>query len=378
MKLHPLCVLPAFTVAPSIAGDAVAQPFDNIEIVVGVQDVPAVGGPAVGHARTWEERTGAKVRVVHYFFGDLFSKFKRGIATDPAAFDVIIYASAWARDFYKYLSPLPPEVYQDETFDDVHPTYRERLMTWDGEWIAVTLDGDLFSGYYRRDLFADPRNRTEFAKQYGYELGPPQTWAEYRDIAEFFTGRTGPKGRKIWGASEAFARNGQQFWDVFSRASAYVDHPNNPGSQFFDPETMKAQVDNPGWIRAVKEYLEILKFNPPGRGLPRHRQGSGCLCKRSGSAQPRLGIHRSDRCRPPRLQGKRQGRILRSAGHAGNMEHPGGPMGRSPVRAQGPLPRLRRMGGQPAQDQPEQEYIAWDGVESCISNRSTTIDGVAP
>lgn len=31
-----------FTVAPSIAGDAVAQPFDNIEIVVGVQDVPAI------------------------------------------------------------------------------------------------------------------------------------------------------------------------------------------------------------------------------------------------------------------------------------------------------------------------------------------------
>jgi multiple sugar transport system substrate-binding protein len=43
-----------------------------------------------------------------------------------------------------------------------------------------------------------------------------------------------------------------------------VNHPSNPGCQFFDPETMKAQVDNPGWIRAVKEYVEILRFNPPG------------------------------------------------------------------------------------------------------------------
>ncbi len=269
MNFKLACVLAVFMGAPSVVGNALAQPFDaqlfdNVEIVVGVQDVPAIGGPAVNHARQWEKLTGGKVRVVRYPYGNLFTKFKDGIAADPAAFDVIIYASAWVGDFYQHLSPLPSQVYQDETFDDVHPTYRERLMTWDGEWIAVTVDGDLFSGYYRRDLFADPGNRSDFEKRYGYELGAPQTWAEYRDIAEFFTGRTGPDGRTLWGASEAFARNGQQFWDVFSRASAYVNHPSNPGCQFFDPETMKAQVDNPGWIRAVKEYVEILKFNPPG------------------------------------------------------------------------------------------------------------------
>ena len=246
MKLRLVCVLAVCMESPPIVGDVLAQSFDNVEIVVGVQDVPAIGGPAVEHARKWEERTGGKVRVARYPFGELFTNFKEGIAADPAEFDVIIYASAWAGDFYKYLSPLPREIYQDETFDDVHPTYRERLMTWDGEWIAVTLDGDLFSGYYRRDLFADPDNRTDFEERYGYELGPPQTWTEYRDIAEFFTGRTGPDGQTVWGASEAFARNGQQFWDVFSRASAYVDHPEQSGQPVLRPGNHEGASRQPG------------------------------------------------------------------------------------------------------------------------------------
>ena len=264
MKLRMVCLAAVLLGTPSIAESVTAQSFDGVEIVVGVQNVPAIGGPAIEHARTWERRTGGKVRVVRYPFAELFPRFRKGIAADPAEFDVILYATAWVGDFHPYLDPLPQAVFQDESFDDVHSTYRERLMTWNGDWIAVTIDGDLFSGYYRRDLFADPNNRADFEKRYGYPLGAPETWAEYRDIADFFTGRTGPDGRKLWGASEPFARGGQQFWDVFSRASAYVNHPSNPGCQFFDPETMKAQVDNPGWIRAVKEYLEILKFNPPG------------------------------------------------------------------------------------------------------------------
>ena len=258
MALGLLCqfsIFPAFAQTPD---------FSGVKLRVVVQDAPAIGGPADRHARSWEERTGGKVTVVKYPFGELFEAIKGGLTGAGEQYDVILYASAWAGDFHSYLEPMPTALRETEAFDDIHPTYRERLMKWQGEWIAMTIDGDLFNGYYRKDLFEDARNRREFRQRYGYELAAPDTWRQYRDIAQFFTGREGPNGQKLYGSAEAFARGGQQFWDLFSRASAYTNHPDYPGAQFFDPDTMRAQINNPGWVKALEDYVEILRYAPPG------------------------------------------------------------------------------------------------------------------
>ena len=42
---------------------------------------------------------------------------------------------------------------------------------------------------YRNDWFEDPKEKTAFKAKYGYELDVPETWAQLRDIAEFFIGR---------------------------------------------------------------------------------------------------------------------------------------------------------------------------------------------
>ena len=240
------------------------QNFEGVEITVGVMKASAIGGPAKAHAKTWEERTGGKVEIVEFPFADLFENFYGALSTGSSAFDVILYAPAWAGDFLPYLSELPAELAEDESFDDIHPVYRDRLMKWGDRWIATTIDGDLFSGYYRKDLFEDPANRSEFRRRYGYELAPPDTWTQYRSIAEFFTGRTGPDGTMLYGTVEAFARGGQQFWNLFSRVSAYANHPDHPGAQFFDPDSMQTHINNPAWVRAVREYVEIVDYSPPG------------------------------------------------------------------------------------------------------------------
>lgn len=237
--------------------------FTGTEITVGVQDVSAIGAPAKAHALTWQTRTGGRARVIQKPFGKLFEAYRESLTAADPVYDVILYAPAWAGDFAPYLRELPRNIAGHESLDDIHPTYRERLMTWNDKWIAVTIDGDLFSGYYRKDLFADPAHRAQFRARYGYALAPPDTWGQYRDIAEFFTGRQDADDRPLYGTAEAFASGGQQFWDVFSRASAYTNPPTFPGAQFFDPDTMQAQIDNPGWVRAVREYLEIRAFCPP-------------------------------------------------------------------------------------------------------------------
>ncbi|KPA17436.1 sugar ABC transporter substrate-binding protein [Candidatus Magnetomorum sp. HK-1] len=242
---------------------AIAKQFEGIQITVGVQNVSAIGSPAIAHAKTWEKRTGGTVKIIQHPFKDLFKNFYQSMTQIAPTYDVILFAPGWAGDFFPYLSELPDELADDESFDDIHPTYRDRLMKWNDRWIAVTVDGDLFSGYYRKDLFENEQNRNDFKKQFNYALDRPETWKQYADIAKFFTGRTDANGKKLYGASEAFAFGGQQFWDVFSRASAYTNHPGYPGAQFFHPETMVPQINNPGWLRAVTEYLEILKYCPP-------------------------------------------------------------------------------------------------------------------
>ncbi|MBF0449414.1 MAG: extracellular solute-binding protein [Candidatus Magnetomorum sp.] len=240
-----------------------AKQFEGVQITVGVQNVSAIGSPAIEHAKTWEKRTGGKVKIIQHPFKDLFDHFYQSMTKEPAIYDVILFAPGWAGDFFPYLDELPDELADDESFDDIHPTYRDRLMKWDGRWIAVTVDGDLFNGYCRKDLFEKEDNRKAFKEAFNYELTIPETWKEYADIAKFFTGRKDSNGKQLYGASEAFAFGGQQFWDVFSRVSAYTNHPNYPGAQFFHPETMSPQINNPAWIRAVTEYLQILDYCPP-------------------------------------------------------------------------------------------------------------------
>ena len=263
--------LPAFAamllvqvlVYPSIATGATNR-FEGVEITVGVMAAPAIGNPAKEHAKSWEQTTGGKIRIIEFPFGELFDRFKGALTGEEPVFDVIFYAPQWAGDFFPYLSMFPKELANHEMFDDILPIYLDRLMKWEGKTISITVDGDLYIGYYRTDLFEDPANRADFKSRYGRDLSPPDTWTQYRDIAEFFHGRSTAAGKILSGTTEPFARGTQQFWDVFSRAAAYTNPPDLPGTQFFDPDTMKAQINNEGWEKAVQDYVDIFRFCPKG------------------------------------------------------------------------------------------------------------------
>ena len=132
-------------------------------------------------------------------------------------------------------------------------------MVFDGKVMTQSIDGDVHTYTYRTDLFDDPKEKKNFKAKYGYDLAIPKTWKEYTDIAEFFQ----RPDAKLWGTAEAFRRGGQQFWFFFSHAAAYTNHPSNPGSMFFDPDTMKTQINNPGWVRGLTEYIRVSKLAPP-------------------------------------------------------------------------------------------------------------------
>src|SRR6267142_4527360 len=55
-----------------------------------------------------------------------------------------------------------------------------------GHYWAIPLEGDANGWAYRKDWFEDPKEKEAFKAKYGYELAVPTTYAQLRDMAEFF------------------------------------------------------------------------------------------------------------------------------------------------------------------------------------------------
>ena len=246
----------------AILSQAAAQP-----VTVLTRDGGPIAGPAIRHGASFATATGHEVRVIQRPFDALYGEIMIGFVTGQMRADVLIFPAAWLADFAPYLAPVPEDMVKSPLVQGVHPTYRDSLMRWQGQWKAITLDGDLHLGVYRRDLFADPATRAAFERQRGRALEPPATWTEYEEIRSFFQGRVDADGTPLAGTLEASSKGGQRLWYLFSHAAAYTAHPDYPGHFFFDPDTMAPEIANPAWQRALREYLAAVS---PAGALDSH------------------------------------------------------------------------------------------------------------
>ncbi len=247
--------------ALSTAATAQCDPdYSGVTLDVGTRTAPFIASAVQAAATSWEQKTCGKVNVVEIPVNRLYPTFMETLKAGDGRFDIITFGPFWTPDFAPYLSEIPATLRQGEDWNDILPIFRERLMVWEGRYLTQTIDGDVHHLTYRLDLFADPDNQARFKRRYGYELAPPVTWDQYYAIAEFFN----RPGKEHWGTAEAYRRGGEQFWYFFSHAAAYTHHPDHPGAMFFDPETMNAQINNPGWVKALEDYIQGLNVAPPG------------------------------------------------------------------------------------------------------------------
>ena len=65
---------------------------------------------------------------------------------------------------------------------------------------ALPAMGDVVGWTYRKDWFERPELQKEFKEKYGWDLGPPATYDQLKQIAEFFQSRE-IDGKKVYGAS---------------------------------------------------------------------------------------------------------------------------------------------------------------------------------
>src|SRR4051794_31672919 len=207
----------------------------------------------------WEKLTGIKVKVVASPFPQIYSKAVSEHIAQSGALDVIDGSPVWMPDFADrgVIVPISDWIKKykaQATLNDYHPLYRS-LMDYKGKTWGYFDDGDVWALYYRKDVFGDPKLKKAYQAKFKKPLRVPQSWAEFNQTSQFITDQMAPK---IYGGGEgrALGNPGNQFY-FFQIFRAL-------GGQFFDPKTMKAEINNATGQKAMQLIMDEIKASPPG------------------------------------------------------------------------------------------------------------------
>lgn len=250
------------------AARPVARPFEgqSISVIVPKLDARLIRGPILDEVSGFEERTGAKVRVLTPGWNETIEKIDQSIMTPDAAFDIYVAISMWSGTLLggNHIEAVPDAIKKRVDWDDVLPIYRNTVLSWNNVAYGLPYDGDCINLYYRKDLFDNPEYRARFKKKYKYKLSPPATWQQYRDIAEFFTGWDwNGDGKPDFGIAGNRVKGDISMLQFFAQAAAHAKHPDDP-AYYFDPDSLRPRIANPGFVRALEFWVDTMKFGPPG------------------------------------------------------------------------------------------------------------------
>ncbi len=191
---------------------------------------------------------------------DAYKKDMLEFSAETATHDIVLFMPAWLPDYAPHLEPMGDLAKQynlDFKLDDVVPIFQKFYTEWDGEFYTVPWDGDQHNLYYNKGAFNNPKMQEQFKEEYGYDLLVPETWDQYRDVANFFNGKDwNDDGKNEFGVAEAWQRGGYAFWWWANKFLGF-------GGVWFD-EDMKPLINGPVGIRALENTLSIKESVPPG------------------------------------------------------------------------------------------------------------------
>ena len=217
-----------------------------------------------GFLKSWEEYTGAKITWIDLAQADYNPRLQQSIATGTVDFDILEMGAPFEGDTAGrgLLDEMPDWVKEQIEADDLVGYLQPPVGTWDGKTYRITVDGDCHTFAYRTDYFTDPAitaatGMTEF----------PTTWTQVAEFSKKVLGQTDPiSGGPAFGFLDPlkYQWGGFGFYFLADRAAAYAKHPSDK-AWLFDADTMKPRVNNPGWVRAIQEVMDLVAANayPP-------------------------------------------------------------------------------------------------------------------
>ena len=216
-------------------------------------------------SRAWEEFTGATIQWIDVPQAEIFSKVQQGIATGEIEFDVMEGGAPWEGDILGrgLANPMPDWVKEQIDLSDYVKLLQPPVGTWEDATYRISIDGDCHNFNYRTDVFSSPELAEEWSAAGGEgDWGVPTTWQQVQAQTQFLSGKQ-IDGNDIYGYLDVVKPGGGFSWYFFaSRASAYAKNPESP-AWLFDPETMTPYVNNPAFVRALQDMVDVIGAEPP-------------------------------------------------------------------------------------------------------------------
>lgn len=206
-----------------------------------------------GFLKPWEAYTGAKINWIDLAQADYNARLQQSIATGTVDFDIIEMGAPFEGDVLGkgLASEMPDWVKEQIDMDDYVDYLKAPVGTWGGKTYRVSIDGDCHTFAYRKDYFGPDGIG-------GAEV--PTTWQEINQVTKDLIGKEDPlTGLPAHGYLDPLKGwGGFGFYFLENRASAYAKHPNSP-AWLFDPETMKPMVNNPAWVQAIQDVMDLIE-----------------------------------------------------------------------------------------------------------------------
>lgn len=206
-----------------------------------------------GFLKPWEAYTGAKINWIDLAQADYNARLQQSIATGTVDFDIIEMGAPFEGDVLGkgLASEMPDWVKEQIDMDDYVDYLKAPVGTWDGKTYRVSIDGDCHTFAYRKDYFGpDGIGGTDV----------PTTWQEINQVSKDLVGKEDPlTGLPAHGYLDPLKGwGGFGFYFLENRASAYAKHPNSP-AWLFEPDTMKPMVNNPAWVQAIQDVMDLIE-----------------------------------------------------------------------------------------------------------------------
>ncbi|MEO0668806.1 MAG: substrate-binding domain-containing protein [Pseudomonadota bacterium] len=228
--------------------------FDGVELTfMGLNNQNLHNFLFRGFLKPWEAYTGATINWIDLAQADYNARLQQSIATGTVDFDIIEMGAPFEGDVLGkgLASEMPDWVKEQIDMDDYVDYLKAPVGTWGGKTYRVSIDGDCHSFAYRKDYFgADGIGGAEV----------PTTWQEINQVSKDLVGKEDPlTGLPAHGYLDPLKGwGGFGFYFLENRAAAYAKHPNSP-AWLFDPDTMTPMVNNPAWVQAIQDVMDLIE-----------------------------------------------------------------------------------------------------------------------
>lgn len=221
--------------------------------------VKLIGGaqyePLYALIPNWEKATGAKVNILtrkNHF--ELDREIKQDIASGLVDWCVGSNHTSFAPQYGDLYIDLNGVVSEDILATFVPNALKS--STVGGRLIQLPRHSDVSNMFYIKSLFSNEDNKKAFKEEYGYELSPPETWAQVKDQAIFFADPPNFYGTQFVGKDEAITG---RFYEMLVAE----------GGAMFDDEGRPIFNSDAG-IRALSWFVDLYKSKAVPAGVPNY------------------------------------------------------------------------------------------------------------